>query len=221
MRFTAKTLAAVCASTVANAQKYVEELNAFGNAAGLTTANRVAMFCAQITYESMRLSRVEENLNYTTPQRLMAVWPSRFPNLPSAAPYVRNPRALANKVYNGRMGNVLGSDDGWNYRGRGLKQLTGKDNYTWMSDETGIDFVTAPDLVSEPHYAAMTAVHFWTRIDGNSFADAGDFRDLTIAINGGLIGYEDGNDTGLDDRVELYEYANAKLLALGEQTYGV
>jgi len=215
MRFTAKTLAAVCAATVANAQRFVEDLNAAGTAAGITTLDRVAMFCGQVTYESQRLSRLEENLNYTTPQRLMAVWPTRFPTVQSAIPYARNPRLLANKVYNGRMGNAHGSDDGWNYRGRGLKQLTGKDNYVWMSSDLGVNFVANPDLVATPQYAVLTAVRFYTRANGNGYADAGNYEGLTYAINGGLIGHEDGNDTGLDDRVELYEYAKQKLVELG------
>ena len=77
-----------------------------------------------------------------------------------------------------------------------------------------------PDLVATPEYAARTAVRFWTRSNGNGYADSGDFRGLTYAINGGLIGYEDGNDTGLDDRVELFEYASAKLADLGPSIYG-
>lgn len=68
-----------------------------------------------------------ENLNYTTAARIRATWKSRFPNEAAAAPYVRNPQALANKVYGGRMGNVL-ANDGWDFRGMGLVQSTGREN---------------------------------------------------------------------------------------------
>lgn len=95
-----------------------------------------------------------ENLNYTTVARIRAVWPSRFPTDASAAPFVRNPRGLANHVYNGRMGNRTGTDDGWNFRGRGLPHLTGRDNYARASRVLGVDFVAQPDLALEPEHAA-------------------------------------------------------------------
>lgn len=75
-----------------------------------------------------KMQPIEENLNYTSAARIRQVWPSRFSTVQSAQPYVRNPQALANKVYGGRMGNT-GANDGWRFRGRGLVQITGKDNY--------------------------------------------------------------------------------------------
>jgi putative chitinase len=90
-----------------------------------------------------------ENLNYTSAARIRQVWPSRFPTEASAAPYVRNPRGLANKVYNGRMGNRDGSDDGWLFRGRGLPHLTGRDNYQRASNKVGVDLIRQPDLALE------------------------------------------------------------------------
>jgi putative chitinase len=90
-----------------------------------------------------------ENLNYTTAARIRQVWPSRFPTIASAKPFVRNAKALANKVYNGRMGNRVGTDDGWNFRGRGLPHLTGADNYRKASKATGVDLVKDPDRATE------------------------------------------------------------------------
>lgn len=91
----------------------------------LDKPNRLQFFLAQLGHESSGLTVDEENLDYSA-ARLMAVWPSRFPTLAAAQPYAHNPRALANKVYGGRLGNI-GPDDGWKYRGRGYIQLTGRD----------------------------------------------------------------------------------------------
>lgn len=111
-----------------------------------------------------------ENLNYTTAARIRAVWPSRFPTTASAEPYVRNARALANKVYNAtidakgnivpRMGNRPNSDDGWNYRGRGQSHLTGLDNYIRADRELGLSgaMVADPDLALRPDLAARILV---------------------------------------------------------------
>lgn len=75
-----------------------------------------------------KMQPIEENLNYTSAARIRQVWPSRFSTVQSAQPYVRNPQALANKVYGGRMGNT-GANDGWRFRGRALAMITGRDNY--------------------------------------------------------------------------------------------
>ncbi len=89
----------------------------------------LAYMLATVFHETgATMQPVTENLNYSA-ERLTKVWPSRFPTVASAEPFARNPRKLANKVYGGRMGNTA-PDDGWRYRGRGLPQITGKENYT-------------------------------------------------------------------------------------------
>src|SRR6185295_15216545 len=95
-----------------------------------------------------------------TAGRMMQVWPSRFPTMAMAAPYAGNPRALANKDYNGRMGNAPGSDDGWKFRGRGAAQTTGREGYARLAKATGLDRVHFPDLMNDP-----------SRVDGYGVAD--------------------------------------------------
>lgn len=107
-----------------------------GTSAILTEAERRGLPDEQTAYvlatafheTGGKMQPIEENLNYTSAARIRQVWPSRFASVAAAQPFVRNPQALANKVYGGRMGNT-GANDGWLYRGRGLVQITGRDNY--------------------------------------------------------------------------------------------
>lgn len=160
----------------------------------------VAEFVAQMAVESARFSRLQENLFYRTPERLMAVWPKRFPSREAALPYVANPEALANHVYGQRMGNTQ-PGDGWRFRGRGLKQLTGRNNYAAYQEATGVHVVDTPDLLLDPVFAADSAGWFWraNRLD----AVADDTEELTRRINGGR--------TGLADRIALTELAREVL----------
>ncbi|MDX2265460.1 MAG: peptidoglycan-binding protein [Hyphomicrobiales bacterium] len=158
---------------------------------GINTPERVTMFLAQMAHESGGFKIREENLNYTA-RRMMQVWPRRFPNLIAAAPYAKNPRQLANKVYGGRMGNV-GPDDGWKFRGRGAIQITGRDGYQNIGRIIGrLDIVDSPDLVASiPDLWFETACAFWTWKNLNPWADARDLRKCTVRINGGYNGYSD------------------------------
>lgn len=157
---------------------------------GITTPNRIAYFLAQLGHESGGLTIREENLRYSA-KRMTQVWPSRFPTLASAQPYAGNPKALANKVYNGRMGNRTGSDDGWTYRGRGYIQITGKDGYVQVGVRAGLDLLADPDLACRPGTAVAVAAAFWTWKGLNPVCDAGDFRRCTKIINGGYNGMAD------------------------------
>jgi putative chitinase len=144
-------------------------------------------FLGQILHESGGLEKLEENLDYTA-QRLMQVWPSRFPTLSDALIYQHSPEALANKVYGGRMGNV-NPGDGWTYRGRGLIGITGRDAYSWLGDLCGQDFVSVPELLSEKHFSLEACIHWWENRIPDSML--GDTVSITRKVNGGLIGLAD------------------------------
>lgn len=157
----------------------------------ISTPLRQASFIGQCAHESNNFKTLEENLNYK-PESLMRVWPSRFPDLQTAMKYAHNQEAIANKVYGGRMGNgVEETGDGWKYHGRGLIQLTGKENYTHCGDAIGIDLINNPGLLIDPRNAAMSAGWFWNKKGLNALADASDFETMTKRINGGLIGLDD------------------------------
>jgi putative chitinase len=155
---------------------------------------RLCHFMAQVMTESAALRSVSENLNYSA-DRLKAVWPSRFPNDEVAAEYAHNPEKLANFVYGGRMGNA-DPGDGYKFRGRGLLQITGRENYTKLGQLIGVSLADNPDLATDPSTALKVAIGFWNnaRYQGktcNQLADADDVVGLTHAINGGTNGLED------------------------------
>lgn len=158
------------------------------------TRLRVAHFMAQVLHESGGLTIQFENLNYS-PERLPKVWPSRFkPKGPlNPATYAHNPQKLANEVYGNRMGNTE-PNDGYNYRGRGLLQLTGKDSYreatTILRKENPAapDFVATPDEVISAQWCLAIAASEWVSKGCNALADQDDIKKITRAINGGQIG---------------------------------
>lgn len=159
----------------------------------------LASFLGQILHESAGLTQFGENLSYSA-ERLTQVWPSRFPTLESAQPYARNPEALANKVYGGRMGNIY-IGDGWRFRGRGPIQLTGRDNYRAVGDLMGQDLTSLPELLEQPRYALESAIAWWEDRIPDSMV--GDTERVTRRVNGGL--------TGLADRERLTDLAEGAL----------
>jgi putative chitinase len=156
-------------------------------------------FLGQILHESGMLTTFTENLNYSA-ERLCVVWPDRFPTMDDARPYARNPEALANRVYGGRMGNTE-PGDGWMYRGRTPIQLTGKDNYVHVGDLMGQDLVTSPELLEQPRFALEACIHWWEDRIPDSMI--GDVAKVSTRVNGGLI--------GLADRERLTEEAKEAL----------
>lgn len=166
----------------------------------INTPARLASFLAQIGIESMQLNRTSESLNYSTPARLMEVWPKRFPSLLSTVGYTGNAIKLANKVYAGRMGNGdEASGDGYKYRGRGLIQLTGRDNYEACGAALGYNLIDNPPLVESPAVACQSAGWFWDKRNLNKFADYGDQVLITQRVNGGVH--------GLAERKAMFEIA--------------
>jgi len=157
----------------------------------LDTPKRQAAFIGQCAVESANFTRLQENLNYSA-QRLTQVWPSRFPNISMAEPYANNPEKLANFVYAGRMGN-LQDGDGWKFHGRGLIQLTGRENYANCGSNIVVDILDNPDLLLTPQYATLSAGWFWNKKGLNALADSQEYGAMTRRINGGT--------TALDERI--------------------
>lgn len=155
----------------------------------ISTPLRLAHLMSQLSHESAGGTVTEENLNYSA-RRMTEVWPGRFPTIAAAAPYAHNPRALANKTYGGRNGNRAGTDDGWTYRGRGLIQITGRDNYVEVGHVSGIDLVDKPEWANDPQYALDVALGYWTWQKINAFADADSLSLVTRAVNGGSVGID-------------------------------
>jgi putative chitinase len=181
----------------AKAEEWIDAINQTFEYFDISTPEQQASFLGQCGHESAGFTALVENLNYRA-ESLCKVWTKRFPTLESAQPYHRNPEAIANHVYANRMGNGdEQSGDGWAYRGRGLIQLTGRDNYRACGEALGVDLESDPDLVSTPQFAALSAGWFWSTHGLNRIAE--DIVAVTKKINGGTH--------GLDDRVARTERA--------------
>lgn len=166
--------------------------------AELNTSNRIASFLAQCGHESAGFTILKENLNYSA-RALTTVFGKYFPNITIAEAYARKPEKIANRVYANRMGNGdEESGDGWKYRGRGLIQLTGKNNYQSFSYYISEpEIMNNPDLVSDKNeFALLSATWFWTVNKLNQYADKEDIKGITRVINGGY--------NGLSERMNLY-----------------
>jgi putative chitinase len=201
------TLADLQAAKVKDPAKWLEAVVQTCREFEINTPQRIAGFLAQTSHESAGYTLLTENLNYKA-ATLAACWPNRFAVLgPDKKPVkdkqgkltptaVANSIAgkaelIANLVYSSRMGNgPAESGEGWKFRGRGLKQLTGKDNYARCGAALGLDLVSNPDLLLEPINAARSAGWFWKANALSTFADAGDIKGMTKKINGGYIGLE-------------------------------
>lgn len=190
--------------------RYCEALHQAMAECGIDTSARVRAFLAQVGHESAQLNLVEENLNYSA-QALRKVFPKYFRTPQEASSYAHHPERIANRVYAGRMGNGSeASGDGWKYRGRGLIQITGRDNYVSMSALMGKDLTVWPDALLMPLDACRSAALWWKAHGLNALADrlsgAGErkiFGAITKCVNGGL--------SGLEDRWAIYQRAKAEI----------
>ncbi|QGK35012.1 glycoside hydrolase family 19 protein [Salmonella enterica subsp. enterica serovar Typhimurium] len=172
---------------------------------GITAPLDQAMFLAQIGHESGGFTRIVENLNYSA-DGLKATFGKYFPSDTAqlygrTADHPANQKAIANIVYAHRMGNIE-ENDGWNYRGRGLIQITGHDNYRDCGAGLGADLILSPQLLEQDEYAARSAAWFFA--SKGSLKRSGDIKAVTKIINGGT--------NGLDDRKARYEKAKSVLV---------
>ena len=165
----------------------------------INTPNRVAAFMAQCAHESGGFRALKENLNYRA-VTLRKVFPKYFPSDDIAEAYAGKQEMIANRVYGGRMGNGdEHSGDGYRYCGRGLIQLTGKQNYQAFADSIETPVEDLPEYLATFEGAVQSACWFWESNNLNQFADKGDIVTMTKRINGGTI--------GLEDRIKHYEHA--------------
>ena len=189
MLITPKLLRSV--TTPELADKWAEALNATCEEFAIDTPFRIAGFISNTAHESGGFKFVRENLNYSVAS-LMRVWPSRFPTVEIAQRYAREPEKIANRAYADRMGNGdEASGDGAKFLGRGLIQLTGKNNYVAYSLACENEALPYPEIVEQPKYAAESAGWFWDVNRLNSLADAQNIGGMRKRINGGYNGLDD------------------------------
>jgi putative chitinase len=194
-----------CITTPELADRWVVALNETCEEFAIDTPFRIAGFLSNVAHESAGFKFVKENLNYSAAS-LMRVWPSRFPNVEIAQRYAMQPEKIANRAYADRMGNGdEASGDGAKFLGRGLIQLTGKNNYVAYSLACNNEALQHPEIVEQPKYAAESAGWFWNVNRLNTLADAQDIGGMCKRINGGY--------NGLDDRQMKY----AKLMDYFDQ----
>lgn len=167
---------------------------------GVDSVLVVAHIMAQASHECGAGRDMEENLYYSA-RRMCQVWPTRFRSVESAQPYAGNPRALGNKVYNGRMGNRTGTDDGYNFRGRGLSQCTGREGYERVERLTGLPAVANPGILTDPRYALLCGVADFVACGCMPYAKADKVDNVSAALNVGnpqkvraVVGLEDRRD---------------------------
>lgn len=177
----------------------------------INTPARVSMFLAQAAHESTHFTVLEERLGYRDPFRIVAIFRKAFDKdldgevdpeeLADARQYIMQPEKLANRVYADRLGNGdTASGDGWKYRGRGIFQLTGRDNYMAAANALSVPYDFEPEMVTLPFHAALTAAWFAARVNLNEAADRGDDRLAALRVNGPAR-------LGLTQRTTLREHA--------------
>lgn len=204
MKITPDQLAAMI-PTNGDVEEWCEELNKALPKYDINTPKRIASFISQCAHESRDFTALQENLNYSQ-GALERVFSRYFgEGKRNAAEYARNPEKIANYVYmdefrskRGALGNVH-EGDGWRFRGKGLKQLTGRNNVEGFAKDYDMTAEEASDWLETKEGALASALWFWDKNNLNEIADTGDVRAATKRINGG--------DIGLDDRQRRYDIA--------------
>jgi putative chitinase len=179
---------------------------------GINTPLRMAHLMGQISQESGRGTEMIERLNYSA-ARMMKIFPKRFPNTASTVGFVNNERAFGNKVYNGRMGNRPGSDDGFDFRGRGCLQITGREGYDAIGQSCHLDLVSNPDLAIDPRHTLLIAATEFVKSGCLAECDRDDVVQVSARINLGHPTNSPGKINGLDDRKAQ--------LAIWKQEFGI
>lgn len=204
---TLQQFASCIGCTPVTAARWHEPMVAAMALCAIDTPVRRAAFLAQVGHESQNLSRLVENLNYTA-QRILEVWPKRFPGgVAAAMRYEHAPERLANCVYANRLGNLgPASGDGWTYRGRGPMSITGRDNYRRCGAEIGKPILEQPDLVaSDPHTGSLVATWVW--LDRGCNQCAANCDEVSDRINLGRPTPKVGDAIGFADRKARFERA--------------
>jgi putative chitinase len=206
MSITADQLqACVTQASSDNIALYAQPLSDTFDKFDITTPVRMAAFIGQIVIESEYFRATREDMYYSNPAHILATFPTHFSGLNDAATYAKNPIALANRVYANRLGNGdEASGDGYNFRGGGLIQTTGRGAYQNLSTVLGIDLISNPDLISQPEYAALSAGVYWSDNSLNQYADNQDIKTITRKVNGPAM-------LALNDRTNIFNTAYTAL----------
>lgn len=154
---------------------------------GIATSRQIAAWLAQLAHESAQLGHVAENLNYSA-TGLLGNFKKYFSE-EEAYSFAHRPEAIANRVYANRMGNGPETGgDGWKFRGRGLIQITGRENYRLCGSAIALDLLAHPEALEQDEPAACSAAWFWWQRGLNALADRDDVEGITRRINGGING---------------------------------
>jgi putative chitinase len=158
--------------------------------ARIYTPRAIAALLANLAHESGDFRHVSENLNYSA-KGLRATFGRRIDDETALALH-RKPEQIANAVYANRLGNGnCASGDGWRYRGRGLIQITGRDNYLAVGKALAVNLLDSPEILEQPVYALKSALWFWASRGLTGLAEADKFRSVVVRINGGTNGFDD------------------------------
>ena len=209
---TAEQLCAATQCSIDKAVVWLEHIQRAMDCHSIHTLERQAAFLAQAGHESDGLRTLSENLNYSATGLLNTF--SKYFTPEQAQEYARQPERIANRVYANRMGNRdENSGDGWSFRGGGIFQLTGFDDYRAFGKEQGLKTVERPDIVRIPGWpAAMSAAWEWNRSNMNDLADKGDIDAVSCKLNVGSVGPKAlAVCNGLEDRRKRYNTAKQAL----------